>query len=164
MPALAPQGACSTSYNAPLSTESVPETRVPDLSQPRASAPPQRLQPPLPRRPRLQPPAPPPRAWAPLSPPPATPPQYIILQIAGAVSYTHLAGGIVGSLLAVGLVPGTKIGMGKDGPGCFEITPANQKTGLTRGMVFGWEVRAARRGTLASPQACGGRPGMHAGR
>lgn len=56
---------------------------------------------------------------------------YIILQIAG---------GIFGSLLAVGLLPGTKIGMGKGGPGCFEISPENEKAGLTRGMVFGWEV------------------------
>jgi len=35
---------------------------------------------------------------------------YIALQIAG---------GIVGSLLAAGLMPGVSIGMGEKGPGCF---------------------------------------------
>ncbi|KAI8471179.1 MAG: aquaporin-like protein [Monoraphidium minutum] len=56
---------------------------------------------------------------------------YIVLQCVGA---------ICGSLLAAGLLPGTTIGMGKTGPGCFDISPAAAKAGLTRGQVFGWEV------------------------
>lgn len=55
---------------------------------------------------------------------------YVILQILG---------GIVGSLLAVGLLPGTKIGMGKTGPGCFEISDEAAKLGMNRSKVFGWE-------------------------
>lgn len=54
---------------------------------------------------------------------------YIILQIAGA---------IFGSLLASALLPGKYIGMGADGPGCFDESGLGP--GLTRGQLFGWEV------------------------
>ncbi|KAI8471971.1 MAG: aquaporin-like protein [Monoraphidium minutum] len=57
---------------------------------------------------------------------------YICLQVAG---------GIVGSLLAAGLLPATRVGMGAAGPGCFE-PPIDEVSvqGLTRGQLFGWEV------------------------
>ncbi len=52
---------------------------------------------------------------------------YITLQIAG---------GIVGSLLAAGLLPGVALRMGEEGPGCF--TESNLGPGLTR-----WQVGSA---------------------
>lgn len=57
---------------------------------------------------------------------------YIILQVAG---------GICGSLLAAGLIPGARLGMGAKGPGCFE--PALAEDGansISRAQLFGWEV------------------------
>lgn len=54
---------------------------------------------------------------------------YITLQIAG---------GIFGSLLAAGLVPGASIGMGEKGPGCF--TEGTLGPGLTKSQLFGWEA------------------------
>ncbi|GBF97262.1 hypothetical protein Rsub_09953 [Raphidocelis subcapitata] len=51
---------------------------------------------------------------------------YIALQILG---------GIFGSLLAAGLMPGTKTGMGAKGPGCFNGGAA----GLNNSQLFGWE-------------------------
>ncbi len=56
---------------------------------------------------------------------------YIILQIAG---------GICGSLLAAGLMPGAKVGMGAKGPGCFEPKVDVGVDALTAAQLFGWET------------------------
>ena len=55
---------------------------------------------------------------------------YIILQCVGAM---------FGSLVTVGLVPGTSIGMGDGGPGCFDRAGAVHKS-LSNSQIFGWEV------------------------
>ncbi|KAK9840175.1 hypothetical protein WJX74_004807 [Apatococcus lobatus] len=48
--------------------------------------------------------------------------------------FAQLTGSCFGILLIAGLVPGSYIGMGNHGTGCF--TP---QMGVTKGMLFGWE-------------------------
>lgn len=55
---------------------------------------------------------------------------YVLLQLVGAVC---------GSLVTAGLVPGTLVGMGDGGPGCFDRTGALNPH-ITNAQLFGWEV------------------------
>ena len=64
---------------------------------------------------------------------------YIVLQIAGGIS---------GSLLAAGLLPGAYMGMGDKGPVCFE--PSN---GISLSQLFGWEVSDPSRPCTRGPAA-----------
>ncbi|KAL0029378.1 hypothetical protein WJX77_003180 [Trebouxia sp. C0004] len=52
-----------------------------------------------------------------------------------AYMFAQLFGSIFGSLLIAGLIPGSYIGMGDKGTGCF--APGE---GVTKGMLFGWEL------------------------
>jgi hypothetical protein len=72
----------------------------------------------------------------------------------------QILGGICGSLLAAGLLPKTKLGMGPKGPGCFEPTIDESGAGLTSGQLFGWEVRGLLGlGAPLAMAAIGGRGG-----